>query len=76
MHPSLPPRSWRENLVNFLVIVLGFALAFALALLTLVKERERVESRNQRLPGALLLSCVPLRRRAAGRPCNLGRHEA
>ena len=32
MHPNLPPRTWRENLVTFLVIVLGFTLAFGLAL--------------------------------------------
>lgn len=35
MHPDLPPRTWSENLITFLVIVLGFALAFGLALLTL-----------------------------------------
>ena len=33
MHPSLPPRTRTENLLNALVIVLGFALAFGLALL-------------------------------------------
>ena len=31
----MPPRSWRENIVTFLVIVLGFALAWGLALLVL-----------------------------------------
>ena len=35
MHPNMPPRSWRETLVNALVIMLGMALAFGLALLTL-----------------------------------------
>ena len=35
MHPNLPPRSRRETLVNAVVIVLGFALAFWLALLVL-----------------------------------------
>ena len=33
MHPHLPPRTWRENLINGMVIVLGFLLAFGLALL-------------------------------------------
>ena len=35
MHPDLPPRSWRETLINVLVIVLGFLLAFWLALLVM-----------------------------------------
>lgn len=35
MHPHLPPPTWRENIVTGLVIVLGFALAFGLALLHL-----------------------------------------
>jgi hypothetical protein len=35
MHPELPPLTWREHLVTFLVIVLGFTLAFGLALLVL-----------------------------------------
>lgn len=35
MHPSLPPRSWRQTLLNAVVIVLGFALAFFLAALHL-----------------------------------------
>ena len=35
MHPKLPPLTWRETLITFLVIVLGFLLAFGLALLVL-----------------------------------------
>jgi hypothetical protein len=35
MHPNMPPRTWRETLVNVLVICLGFTLAFGLALLHL-----------------------------------------
>ena len=35
MHPNLPPPTWRENVVTGLVIVLGFLLAWGLALLTL-----------------------------------------
>jgi hypothetical protein len=35
MHPHLPPRSWPETLLNALIIVRGFALAWALALLVL-----------------------------------------
>ena len=35
MHHKLPPRSWCEMLIDGLVIVLGMALAFGLALLTL-----------------------------------------
>jgi len=35
MHPDLPPPTWREHIINVLVIVLGFTLAFGLALLHL-----------------------------------------
>ena len=35
VHPHLPPRTWRETLVTSLVIMLGFLLAFGLALLVL-----------------------------------------
>jgi hypothetical protein len=35
MHPDLPPLTWRMKLINALVIVLGFALAFWLAALVL-----------------------------------------
>jgi hypothetical protein len=35
MHPDLPPRSWPETILNALIIVLGFALAFWLAALVL-----------------------------------------
>jgi hypothetical protein len=35
MHPQLPPYTWRMKLINALIIVLGFALAFWLAALVL-----------------------------------------
>lgn len=35
MHPHGPPLSWREHVVTFLAIVLGFTLVFALAALVL-----------------------------------------
>jgi hypothetical protein len=35
MHPDLPPRSWRETLVTFVVITLGLTLAILLAALHL-----------------------------------------
>jgi hypothetical protein len=35
MHPHLPPYTWRMKFLNALIIVLGFALAWGLALLVL-----------------------------------------
>lgn len=35
MHPNLPPYTWRETIITALIIMLGFLLAFGLALLVL-----------------------------------------